>query len=196
MSDKVRMPLSVVKDPRLDFTAKGLLLWLLPLPSGSTVSLAGLPPGGHWQLLVWAIDELKSAGYLDCVLDHGDREREPSLREITTHVQTNNTKTPMPEVVAEPSALIPLELVQAMPHRKGHLFVYAWLSCLIDQAGGNACEVAIDRLAADCRMKKEDVRLALRWLVAEGWVTRHDRPGLASAFQVHVQPSRIHEEAA
>ena len=83
---------------------------------------------------------------------------------------------------------IPLELLIASAERKGIAFVYGWLW---HHAGrdDNAFP-SIDTLAGECRMKADDVRLALRFLVEQGWVQRQERPGTTTLFHVRMEASR------
>lgn len=83
---------------------------------------------------------------------------------------------------------IPLELLASCADRKGIVFVYGWLW---HHAGrdDNAFP-SIDTLAAECRMKADDVRLALRYLVDHGWVQREDRPGRTTVFHVRMEACR------
>ena len=83
---------------------------------------------------------------------------------------------------------IPLELLIASAERKGTVFVYGWLW---HHAGrDDTAFPSIDTLASECRMKADDVRQALRYLVDQGWVTRHDRPGRTALFRVRMEALR------
>ena len=82
-------------------------------------------------------------------------------------------------------AQVPIALLEACADRKGTLFVYSWLwhyAGLDDQAFPS-----ITRLALECRMKPEDVRSSLRWLVENGWISRVDRPGQTALFHVRYE---------
>ena len=82
-------------------------------------------------------------------------------------------------------AQVPIALLEACADRKGTLFVYSWLwhyAGLDDQAFPS-----ITRLALECRMKPEDVRSSLRWLVENDWISRVDRPGQTALFHVRYE---------
>ena len=84
-------------------------------------------------------------------------------------------------------AQVPIALLEqsAERSRRGSLFVYCWLwhyAGIRDQAFPS-----IQRLAAECHMKPDDVRKALKWLTEEGWITRTDRAGSTSLFQVRYE---------
>ena len=82
-------------------------------------------------------------------------------------------------------AQVPIALLEACADRKGTLFVYSWLwhyAGLDDQAFPS-----ITRLALECRMKVDDVRSSLRWLVENGWISRVDRAGQTALFHVRYE---------
>ena len=82
-------------------------------------------------------------------------------------------------------AQVPISLLEACADRKGTLFVYSWLwhyAGLDDQAFPS-----ITRLALECRMKVDDVRSSLRWLVENGWISRVDRAGQTALFHVRYE---------
>lgn len=82
-------------------------------------------------------------------------------------------------------AQVPIALLEACADRKGTLFVYSWLwhyAGLDDQAFPS-----ITRLALECRMKVDDVRSSLRWLVENGWISRVDRAGQTTLFHVRYE---------
>ncbi|NDC35413.1 MAG: helix-turn-helix domain-containing protein [Synechococcaceae bacterium WB9_2_112] len=86
-------------------------------------------------------------------------------------------------------AQVPIALLEACADRKGTLFVYGWLwhyAGLDDQAFPS-----ITRLALECRMKPEDVRSSLRWLVENGWISRVDRPGQTALFHVRYEQTPL-----
>lgn len=80
---------------------------------------------------------------------------------------------------------IPLDLLIACAERKGIAFVYGWLWHHAGQHD-NAFP-SIDTLARECRMKADDVRQALRYLVEQGWVQRQERPGTTTLFHVRME---------
>lgn len=84
-----------------------------------------------------------------------------------------------------PFVMLSLDLVEQCAERKGALFVYAWLWHYAGR--DDAAWPSLDRLALECRMKRDDVRAALKWLTAEGWITREDRPGATSIFHVRTE---------
>jgi len=84
-----------------------------------------------------------------------------------------------------PFVMLSLDLVEQCAERKGTLFVYAWLWHYAGR--DDAAWPSLDRLALECRMKRDDVRQALKWLTTEGWVTREDRPGATSIFHVRTE---------
>ena len=78
------------------------------------------------------------------------------------------------------------QLLAECAQRKGALFVYLWLcqyGVQVSKTWVSAPSLA--ELAASCRMKDDHVRAALRWLEAEGWISRRDRPGDTTAFVIH-----------
>ena len=78
--------------------------------------------------------------------------------------------------------ILPKQLLRDCRDRKNHLFVYAWLW---DHAGtDDKAFPSIETQSVECGMKPDDVRHAHRWLEAEGWVTREDRPGFTTVFHV------------
>jgi hypothetical protein len=84
-------------------------------------------------------------------------------------------------------AQVPIALLEqsAERSRRGALFVYCWLW---HYAGRNdQAFPSIQRLAAECHMKPDDVRKALKWLTEEGWITRTDRAGSTSLFHVRYE---------
>ena len=90
-----------------------------------------------------------------------------------------------PRITRPRFAQVPIALLEACADRKGTLFVYGWLwhyAGLDDQAFPS-----ITRLALECRMKPEDVRSSLRWLVENGWISRVDRPGQTALFHVRYE---------
>jgi len=90
-----------------------------------------------------------------------------------------------PRITRARFAQVPIALLEACADRKGTLFVYGWLwhyAGLDDQAFPS-----INRLALECRMKAEDVRSSLRWLVENGWISRVDRPGQTALFHVRYE---------
>ena len=82
-------------------------------------------------------------------------------------------------------AQVPITLLEACADRKGSLFVYAWLWHYAGQ--DDQAFPSINRLALECRMKPEDVRASLRWLVENGWITRVDRQGQTTLFHVRYE---------
>jgi len=84
-------------------------------------------------------------------------------------------------------AQVPIVLLEQCSERRlrGALFVYLWLwhyAGIRDQAFPS-----IQRLAAECHMKPDDVRKALKWLTEEGWITRTDRAGSTSLFHIRYE---------
>lgn len=82
-------------------------------------------------------------------------------------------------------AQAPIALLEACAERKGFLFVYLWLWHYAGR--DDAAWPSVERLAAECHMAVRDVRLALRWLVDEGWVRREERPGKTTVFHVRLE---------
>lgn len=82
-------------------------------------------------------------------------------------------------------AQVPIALLEACADRKGTLFVYAWLWHYAGQ--DDQAFPSINRLALECRMKAEDVRSSLRWLVENGWISRVDRVGQTALFHVRYE---------
>ena len=90
-----------------------------------------------------------------------------------------------PRITRPRFAQVPIALLEACADRKGTLFVYSWLwhyAGLDDQAFPS-----ITRLALECRMKVNDVRSSLRWLVENGWISRVDRAGQTALFHVRYE---------
>lgn len=86
------------------------------------------------------------------------------------------------EVTRTRFAQAPIELLQLCSEHKGRLFVYLWLW---HYAGASdSAWPSMDRLATDCRMKRDAVRLALKWLTEHGWIEREDRPGSTTVFHI------------
>ena len=84
-------------------------------------------------------------------------------------------------------AQVPIQLLEQCSDRslRGCLFVYLWLwhyAGIQDQAFPS-----VPRLAAECHMKPDDVRKALKWLAAQGWIKRIDRPGQTTLFHVRTE---------
>jgi hypothetical protein len=82
-------------------------------------------------------------------------------------------------------AQVPIALLEACAERKGTLFVYAWLWHYAGQ--DDQAFPSITRLALECRMKVDDVRSSLRWLVENGWISRVDRAGQTALFHVRYE---------
>lgn len=66
--------------------------------------------------------------------------------------------------------------------RRGRMVVYGWLWHFAGVT--DTAFPAIDRLAGLCHMKPDDVRATIKWLTAEGWIERIDRPGQTTLFHV------------
>jgi hypothetical protein len=84
-------------------------------------------------------------------------------------------------------AQVPIQLLEQCSDRslRGCLFVYLWLwhyAGIQDQAFPS-----VPRLAAECHMKPDDVRRALKWLALQGWIKRIDRPGQTTLFHVRTE---------
>jgi len=84
-------------------------------------------------------------------------------------------------------AQVPIQLLEQCSDRslRGCLFVYLWLwhyAGIQDQAFPS-----VPRLAAECHMNLEDTRKALKWLTAQGWIKRIDRPGQTALFHVRTE---------
>jgi hypothetical protein len=69
--------------------------------------------------------------------------------------------------------------------RKGSLFVYLWLWHYAGRADTAFPSVA--RLAVECRMNQRDVRDALQWLTANGWIRAQVRPGHTTVYHVRTE---------
>jgi hypothetical protein len=82
-------------------------------------------------------------------------------------------------------AQVPIALLEACADRKGTLFVYSWLWHYAGQ--NDQAFPSIARLAMECRMKEDHVRLSLRWLVENGWISRVDRVGHTALFHVRYE---------
>lgn len=85
-------------------------------------------------------------------------------------------------------AQVPIEVLEKYGDKKGVIIVYCWLwhyAGRDDQAFPS-----VDRLAAECRMKPDDVRACLKSLAGDGWISRVDRPGQTTLF--HVRSERPH----
>jgi hypothetical protein len=84
-------------------------------------------------------------------------------------------------------AQVPIQLLEQCSDRslRGCLFVYLWLwhyAGIKDQAFPS-----VPRLAAECHMKPDDVRKALKWLATQGLIKRIDRPGQTTLFHVRTE---------
>jgi len=90
-----------------------------------------------------------------------------------------------PRITRPRFAQVPIALLEACAERKGTLFVYAWLWHYAGQ--DDQAFPSITRLALECRMKVDDVRSSLRWLVENGWIGRVDRPGQTALFHVRYE---------
>ena len=90
-----------------------------------------------------------------------------------------------PRITRPRFAQVPIALLEACADRKGTLFVYAWLWHYAGQ--DDQAFPSINRLALECRMKAEDVRSSLRWLVENGWISRVDRVGQTALFHVRYE---------
>lgn len=118
------------------------------------------------------------------------RRRAQSGQAVSHHIQHLNSMPSQPDqstLKRTDFVIIPKQLLRSCKDRKGTLFVYAWLW---DYAGtrDNAFP-AVETQAFECRMKEEAVREARRWLEAEGWITREDRPGFTTNFHVRTEPA-------
>lgn len=85
-------------------------------------------------------------------------------------------------------AQVPIDVLEKYGDKKGTIVVYCWLwhyAGRDDQAFPS-----VDRLAAECRMKPDDVRVCLKSLTGDGWISRVDRPGQTTLF--HVRSERVH----
>jgi hypothetical protein len=88
----------------------------------------------------------------------------------------------LPVITREQFAIAPVELMKQCKKRKGTLFVYLWLW---HYAGRNDLAwPSVDRQAEECGMDVDDIREARKWLVANGWITRIERPGRSTIFKV------------
>ena len=86
-------------------------------------------------------------------------------------------------------AQVPIELLEKYGDKKGVVFVYCWLwhyASRDDQAFPS-----VDRLAAECRMKPDDVRACLKSLAGDGWISRVDRPGQTTLFHVRKESDPV-----
>ena len=90
-----------------------------------------------------------------------------------------------PRITRPRFAQVPIALLEACADRKGTLFVYAWLWHYAGQ--DDQAFPSISRLALECRMKAEDIRSSLRWLVENGWISRVDRVGQTALFHVRYE---------
>jgi hypothetical protein len=90
-----------------------------------------------------------------------------------------------PRITRPRFAQVPIALLEACAERKGTLFVYAWLWHYAGQ--DDQAFPSITRLALECRMKVDDVRSSLRWLVENGWISRVDRAGQTALFHVRYE---------
>jgi len=90
-----------------------------------------------------------------------------------------------PRITRPRFAQVPIALLEACADRKGTLFVYAWLWHYAGQ--DDQAFPSITRLALECRMKSENVRSSLRWLVENGWISRVDRVGQTTLFHVRYE---------
>jgi Helix-turn-helix domain len=90
-----------------------------------------------------------------------------------------------PRITRPRFAQVPIALLEACAERKGNLFVYAWLWHYAGQ--DDQAFPSISRLALECRMKVDDVRSSLRWLVENGWISRVDRVGQTALFHVRYE---------
>jgi hypothetical protein len=82
------------------------------------------------------------------------------------------------------SATAPVELMAHCVARKGALFVY--LALQLFEAP------TIGTLATVCGMAPDGVRRSLKWLEAEGWIQRIERPGESSLFRVFFERIGAH----
>jgi hypothetical protein len=71
----------------------------------------------------------------------------------------------------------------AEPGGKQRLIVYLFLH-RHGFGSDRGCYASITTLAAETGIARRDVIESLRWLVEEGWVTREQRPGMPSVYQV------------
>jgi hypothetical protein len=77
--------------------------------------------------------------------------------------------------------------------RRGRMVVYGWLWHFAGVT--DTAFPAIDRLAGLCHMKPDDVRGTIKWLTAEGWIERIDRPGQTTLFHVRSELSKQSQRA-
>lgn len=83
-----------------------------------------------------------------------------------------------PTLIRPMSVMMPLELLELTGKKKSVGYVYMWLW----QYDGNP--VTCDALAEHARMRADDVRAAIRFLVDAGYVKRHENPGFATQYEL------------
>lgn len=87
-------------------------------------------------------------------------------------------------------ASIPYELMDVMTERSGKqiVCVYLWLH-RFGWGSDQGCWASIATIAKATGIKPDHVRLAIQWLLAEGWLVQTARPGRTSVYFV-----RMHRE--
>lgn len=91
----------------------------------------------------------------------------------------------MPRIRTTGWAMAPWPLMDQMnePGGKQRLLVYLMLH-KYGHGSADGCWVSTARLAVETGIKRDDVCLALAWLVNQGWIEREARPGKTSVYFV------------
>lgn len=91
----------------------------------------------------------------------------------------------MPRVANTGWAMAPYPLMDqvAGPGGKQRLIVYLFLH-RHGYGSDRGCYASVTTLAEETGIARRDVIESLRWLVEEGWVSREQRPGMPSVYQV------------
>ena len=95
----------------------------------------------------------------------------------------------LPVITREQFSLAPIELLRQCKKRKGTVFVYLWLWHYAGE--NNSAWPSVDRQAEECGMDVDDIREARKWLVANGWITRIERPGRSTMFRVRSERPEV-----
>ena len=99
------------------------------------------------------------------------------------------------EIVRSVLAEAPIQLLVDTADRKGTLFVYLWLFHCTGLSG-NGSSPSTAELANYCHMKEQDVRLAKRWLIDQGWIRCIPRPGQTDLFFICIEKTICTEKNA
>lgn len=92
----------------------------------------------------------------------------------------------MPRLHAPGFSVLPYALMDQLGEHKNVAWLYLWLH-RHGHGSDQGTWASIATLARECRMHKDAVSLALRWLVEHGWAVRVSRPGRTSVYHLRLE---------